>query len=196
MPGAALRPAGTGRVARREPLRPGRFRVSLQVKILIVVLLFVAVPLIVMSWYFLNQTQSVLENSARGEVTNSLDGRVTPPDTGVAEPMGEVPRGANAEIVFTSFELLERGGASAVQGRADLSAYLSWLHKDEAYESLFFLDAQGRTVAGTKPVDLEPWARERLPRSVTGRAGEPRTQPATALTPLAFAERLAAPAMR
>lgn len=173
MLGGRIRPAGTGRLARRDILRPRRFIFSLQAKILVVVLLCVVVPLLVMGAYLLEQTQNALEAKARESLTHHLYARTASVTEWMKNRLDEPSRWSTSFIAFDALEARADGRPNAARLGAELEAYLKDVHQRyrHLYESLFVVDLSGAVVVGTRPEVLERWAAVSLPRQPVAAEG-------------------------
>ncbi len=199
MLGGGIRPAGTGRLARRDILRPRRFIFSLQAKILVVVLLCVAVPLLLMGAYLLDQTQAALEAKAKESLIRHLYARASEVSEWMKNRLDEPARWSTSFIAYDALEARTDGRPSAPRLRAELQAYLDDVHSryEQLYESLFVVDLDGAVVVGSRKEALEDWAAAVLPRKPSDaeatRGGDAGKQ--GVLTPLARSERLGRPTL-
>jgi diguanylate cyclase (GGDEF)-like protein len=166
MLGGSVRPAGTGRLARREILRPRRFIFSLQAKILVVVLLCVAVPLLLMGAYLLDQTQAALEAKAKESLFRHLFARASEITEWMKDRLDEPARWSTTFIAYDALEARADGKPNAPRLRGELQAYLDDVHSryEQLYESLFVVDLEGQVVVGSRKEVLEDWAVASLPR--------------------------------
>ncbi len=184
MPGAPLRPMGTGRVARE--LSGRRVRFSLQTRILLVVLVCVVVPLLLMGAYLLEQTEAVLGAKARETVANHLHRRADALDAWVQERMREASSWSGSFIVYEGVESLQRPGGDDARDRQDITGYLEFvLGHYQVYESLFVVDLAGRVLASTRDEELDPWALDLLRKPM----------PEGTVSPLRRSGRLSRPTM-
>ena len=199
MLGGSVRPAGTGRVARRDILRPRRFIFSLQAKILIVVLLCVAVPLLLMGAYLLAQTQTALEAKAKESLIRHLYTRASEVSEWMKSRLDEPSRWSTTFIAYDALEARADGKPSAPRLRGELQAYLDDVHSryEQLYVSLFVVDLDGQVVVGSRKEALEDWAVEKLPRKPSGAeaAREEDAGKRGVLTPMRQTDRLERPTL-
>jgi HAMP domain-containing protein len=199
MLGGSVRPAGTGRLARRDILRPRRFIFSLQAKILVVVLLCVAVPLLLMGAYLLDQTQAALEAKAKESLFRHLFARASEITEWMKDRLDEPARWSTTFIAYDALEARADGKPNAPRLRSELQAYLDDVHSryEQLYESLFVVDLEGQVVVGSRKEVLEDWAIASLPRKPAD-AEATRAQDAGkpgVLTPMRPSERLGRPTL-
>ena len=148
-----------------------QLRLSLQAKILLVVLACVVVPLLLMGGYLLNQNQEVLGHRVQETLSNHLFRETTELDDWLEQRLREAGRWSASFVVYEGVESLSRPGSERV--REDLRDYLvSVLGHYRVYESLFIVDLRGEVVAATREERLEEWARDLLePGGLQERAG-------------------------
>jgi diguanylate cyclase (GGDEF)-like protein len=137
---------------------PRHRRVSLQAKLLVVVLLCVVVPVLTMGAYLLRRNEEVLREKMAETLTNHLLRKDAALEGWLDERMREAARWAASFVVYEAMAALERPGAD--RERENLNAYLSsLLGHYPVYESLFIVNTEGTVVASTREERLEDWAR-------------------------------------
>jgi diguanylate cyclase (GGDEF)-like protein len=152
-----------------QPSRRPR-RVSLQAKLLVVVLLCVVVPVLTMGAYLLQANEEVLREKMAETLTNHLLRADTTLEAWFDERLREAARWSASFVVYEAMAALERPGAD--RERENLNAYLTSLRGHyRVYESLFIVSPQGDVLAGTRDERLEEWARPRIAEGAgTGQA--------------------------
>jgi diguanylate cyclase (GGDEF)-like protein len=163
-------------------------RLSLQAKILLVVIVCVAIPLLLMSVYLLDRNEEVLGDRVRETLSNHLFRKTTELDDWFNQRLREASRWSASFVVYEGVESLSRPGANVERVRQDLRDYLdSVLGHYRVYESLFVVDLKGDVIAATREERLEEWGRGFLVKGVQERAG--------GLTPLRRSEYLGRPTL-
>jgi diguanylate cyclase (GGDEF)-like protein len=199
MLGGSVRPVGTGRLARRDILRPRRFIFSLKAKILVVVLLCVAVPLLLMGAYLLAQTQEALEAKAQESLIRHLYARAGEVTEWMKDRLDEPARWSTSFIAYDALEARADGRPNAARLRGELQAYLDDVHSryEHLYESLFVVDLDGQVVVGSRKEILEDWVIASLPRKPSGAEAAQGDDAGKrgVLTPMRAADRLARPTL-
>jgi diguanylate cyclase (GGDEF)-like protein len=133
-------------------------RISLQAKLLGVVLLCVVVPVLSMGAYLLRRNEEVLREKMSETLTNHLLRRDASLEAWFDERLREAARWSASFVVYEAMAGLERPGGE--RERENLDAYLgSLLGHYPVYESLFIVNPQGVVVASTREEQLEDWAR-------------------------------------
>ncbi len=154
---------------------------SLQTKILAVVSLGVAVPLLFGGWYLLRSHHELLAAKAQEDVSNQLFRRANEADDWFTERQREVQRWASSFVVVEGVEALRRGSGDPAAARRDLVTYVdSVIAHYRGYESLFVTDPSGRVLAATREERLDPAEIEALdagPGPNRGRVGPIRRSP-------------------
>jgi diguanylate cyclase (GGDEF)-like protein len=133
-----------------------RFRMSLQAKILLVVLLCVVVPLLLTGFYLLSLNQEVLGDRVRESLSNHLFRKTTELDDWLGQRLREAARWSASFVVYEGIESLSKPGADHERVRRDLRDYLvELLGHYQVYESLFIVDLKGTVLAATREEHLE-----------------------------------------
>ncbi len=169
---------------------PRPYRVSLQAKILLVVLLCTGIPVLVMGAYLLQLNERILGDKVREALTNSLFRKASDLEGWFEERRNETQSWTTSYVVYEGVETAARGRdperARAVRELAD---YLeSVLGHHRVYESLYFVDRSGQVLAGTRDERLEEWGTAEVARETT----EPA---ASVLSPIYTSEWLGRPTM-
>ncbi|HEY3120613.1 MAG TPA: diguanylate cyclase [Vicinamibacteria bacterium] len=164
------------------------FRVTLQTKILAVVLASVGVPVLAMGGYLLRWNGEILREKVRDAVSNQLFRRSSEIDEWMRQRVNEVTRWSASFVVYEGIEAIAHRSAEAGSARRDLKSYLeSVLRHYSVYESLFVTDLRGEVLASTREEKLEGWARDLLSREASTHAG--------LITPLRASEHLGRPTL-
>jgi diguanylate cyclase (GGDEF)-like protein len=141
----------------RGPAARLPFRISLQTKLLSVVLLCVVVPLFTLGAYLLRRNEDLLRQRAAEGLANHLVRTDSEISRWTAERVQEAVRFSASFVVYESLDALQRP-ESAERARRDLAAYLeSLLGHNRVYESLAIVDRQGKVIAATRDERLEEW---------------------------------------
>jgi diguanylate cyclase (GGDEF)-like protein len=137
---------------------PRRFRISLQAKLLALVLFCVAVPLLGLGGYLLKRNRETLRDKVHEAITNQLFRKSTELQDWADQRLREASSWSSSFVVFEGVEALSRPGADRERARRDLVDYLlSVLGHYRVYESLFVVDLGGQVLAGTREERLEDW---------------------------------------
>jgi diguanylate cyclase (GGDEF)-like protein len=136
------------------------YRVSLQAKILLVVLLCTGIPVLVMGVYMLQLNERILGDKVREALTNALFRKASDLQNWFEERRNETQSWTTSYVVYEGVETAARGrGADRARAVRELTDYLeSVLGHHRVYESLFFVDRSGQVLAGTRDERLEEWA--------------------------------------
>jgi diguanylate cyclase (GGDEF)-like protein len=141
-----------------EPVPSRRRRISLQAKLLVVVLLCVVVPVLTMGAYLLRRNEEVLREKMAETLANHLLRKDATLEAWFDERLREAARWSASFVVYEAMAALERPGSD--RERENLKAYMgSLLGHYPVYESLFIVNPQGEVVASTREERLEDWAR-------------------------------------
>jgi diguanylate cyclase (GGDEF)-like protein len=135
-----------------------RVRVSLQAKLLALVLFCVVVPLLSLGGYLLRRNEDTLRDKVHEALTNQLYRKATQIQDWADQRLREAASWSSSFVVFEGTETLTRGGPDRDRARRDVSDYLlSVLGHYRVYESLFVVDLAGQVLAGTREEHLEDW---------------------------------------
>lgn len=142
------------------PVTARRVRVSLQAKLLTLVLFCVVVPLLSLGGYLLNRNQETLRDKVHEAITNQLFRKSTQLQDWANQRLRDASSWSSSIVVFEGTETLARGGPDGERARRDIVDYLlSVLGHYRVYESLFVVDLTGHQVlAGTTEEQLDDWA--------------------------------------
>jgi diguanylate cyclase (GGDEF)-like protein len=133
------------------------FRISLQTKLLGVILLCALVPVLGMAVYLLRVNQKTLGEKAAERLGSHLLRKGVEIDLWMGERLKEAARWSASFVVYEGLESLRGPGASP-RVQKDLVDYLmSLLGHYRVYESLFIVDPQGTVLAATRDERLEDW---------------------------------------
>ena len=133
------------------------FRVSLQAKLLAVILSCALVPVLSMAAYLLRLNQRTLQEKASETLGSHLIRKEAALDLWMGERLKEAARWSASFVVYEGLESLSGPGA-APRVQTDLFEYLaSLLGHYQVYESLFIVDPQGTVLAATRDERLEDW---------------------------------------
>jgi diguanylate cyclase (GGDEF)-like protein len=137
---------------------PRSFRISLQAKLLGLVLFCVAVPLLWLGWYLFQRNHDTLQDKVHEALTNQLFRKSAALQEWAEQRLHETSAWSSSSVAFESVEMLSRPGADRERVRRDLVDYLhSVLGHYRVYESLFVMDVSGQVLAGTREEHLEDW---------------------------------------
>ncbi len=136
------------------------YRVSLQAKILLVVLLCTGIPVAVMGAYLLQLNERIVGDKVREAMTNALFRKASDLQKWFEERRAETQSWTTSYVVYEGVEATARAqGAERSRWMRDLAQYLeSVLGHHRVYESLFVVDRSGQVLAGTREERLEEWA--------------------------------------
>ncbi|HET7293887.1 MAG TPA: diguanylate cyclase [Vicinamibacteria bacterium] len=148
------------------PAAPRPYRVSLQAKILLVVLLCTGIPVLLMGGYMLQLNERILGDKVRESLTNALFRKASDLQGWFEERRAETQSWTTSYVVYEGVENAARGqGPERSRAVRELSDYLeSVLGHHRVYESLFFVDRSGQVLAGTRDERLEEWATAEVAR--------------------------------
>jgi diguanylate cyclase (GGDEF)-like protein len=133
------------------------FRVSLQAKLLAVILSCALVPVVGMAAYLLRLNQRTLQEKASETLGSHLIRKEAALDLWMGDRLKEAARWSASFVVYEGLESLSGPGA-APRVQTDLFEYLaSLLGHYQVYESLFIVDPQGTVLAATRDERLEDW---------------------------------------
>jgi diguanylate cyclase (GGDEF)-like protein len=154
-------------------LAPRSYRVSLQAKILLVVLACVGIPVFFMGWYLLHLNEKILGDKVREGLTNQLFRKSSDLQDWVGQRLEDVRSWSASFVVFEGVEVLtKKGGEGRERALRDLNEFLaSVLGHNRTYESLFVVDLAGQVLASTHEERLEDWALQRITQKSLGTAG-------------------------
>ena len=137
---------------------PRRLRISLQAKLLALVLFCVAVPLLGLGGYLLKRNQETLRDKVHEALTNQLFRKSSELQGWAEQRLREASSWSSSFVVFEGVEALSRSGPDRERAHRDLVEYLlSVLGHYRVYESLFVVDIAGEVLAGTREERLEDW---------------------------------------
>jgi len=155
-----------------ESLAARLVRVSLQTKILAVVLLCVSVPVLLMGRYLIQRNEEVLGEKVRGALNNQLFRTAGEVDEWMNERVHDASRWSTSFVVFEAVETLSQPQGDAERARRDLKDFLeSVLGHYRSYESLFIVDLSGNILASTREEKLEEWGLRQLNNGGPSRGG-------------------------
>ena len=133
------------------------FRVSLQAKLLAVILLCALVPVLAMAAYLLRLNRRTLQEKAAETLGSHLIRKEAALDLWMADRLKEAARWSASFVVYEGLESL-RGPGAAPRVQSDLVEYLNSLKGHyQVYDSLFIVDQQGAVLAATRDERLEDW---------------------------------------
>jgi diguanylate cyclase (GGDEF)-like protein len=156
----------------QESLAARLLRVSLQTKILAVVLLCVSGPVLLMGRYLIQRNEEVLGDKVRGTVNNQLFRTAGQVDEWLNERVHDASRWSTSFVVFEAVETLSEPRGDAERARRDLKDFLeSVLGHYKSYESLFIVDLAGNILASTREEKLEEWGGKQLHNGGPSRGG-------------------------
>jgi len=136
------------------------YRVSLQAKILLVVMLCTGIPVGLMGYYLLQLNSQILTDKVKESLTNSLFRKASDLQKWLEDRRAETQSWTTSFVVYESFETATHTqSAGRARALADLAQYLeSVLGHHRVYESLFVVDRSGQVLAGTREERLDEWA--------------------------------------
>jgi diguanylate cyclase (GGDEF)-like protein len=147
-----------------EPAAPAprSFRVSLKTKILLFVFVCVAVPLLAMGAYLLQQNEAVLGEKVRETVANHLFRKASELNDWLALRLSEAQRFTTSWAVWQGVDALTGSSQDPARSRRELHDYLRSVLVDfPVYESLFVVDLRGEVLASTRDGEsLDEWGRQ------------------------------------
>ena len=145
-------------------------RVSLQAKLLAVILLCALVPVLGIGAYLMRLNQKTLGEKVSETLDSHLLRKGVELDLWMGERLKEAARWSASFVVYEGLESLS-GPAASPRAQRDLVEYLeSLLGHYRVYESLFIVDPQGTVVAATRDERLEDWMLALLPANPTSTA--------------------------
>lgn len=163
------------------------FRVSLQAKLLAVILLCALIPVLGIGAYLMRLNQKTLGEKVSETLDSHLLRRGAALNIWMGDRLKEAARWSASFVVYEGLHALS-GPAASPRAQADLVEYLeSLLAHYRVYESLFIVDPQGRVVAATREETLEEWALALLPATASSTA--------TIVSPVKMSTRLERPTM-
>ena len=146
------------------------FRVSLQAKLLAVILLCALVPVLGIGAYLIRLNEKTLGEKASESLNSHLLRRGAALNIWMADRLKEAARWSASFVVYEGLESLS-GPAASPRAQRDLVEYLeSLLAHYRVYESLFIVDPQGAVVAATRDEQLEDWMKALLPANPSSTA--------------------------
>ena len=146
------------------------FRVSLQARLLGVILACALVPVLGMAGYLLKLNQRTLREKASEALSSHLLRKGSELDLWMGERLKEAARWSASFVVYEGLESLS-GPAAPPQVQKDLDEYLaSLLGRYQVYESLFIVDPRGTVLAATREERLEDWIMALFPSTATNTA--------------------------
>src|SRR5688572_8988024 len=147
------------------------FRVSLQAKLLAVILLCALVPVLGIGAYLMRLNQQTLGEKVSESLDSHLLRRGAALNMWMGDRLKEAARWSASFVVYEGLHALS-GPAASPRAQRDLVEYLDSLHTHyrDSYESLFIVDPQGRAVAATREEQLEDWALALLPATASSTA--------------------------
>jgi diguanylate cyclase (GGDEF)-like protein len=145
-------------------------RVSLQAKLLAVILLCALVPVLGIGAYLMRLNQKTLGEKVSETLDSHLLRKGVELDLWMGERLKEAARWSASFVVYEGLQSLS-GPAASPRAQRDLVEYLaSLLGHYRVYESLFIVDPQGTVVAATRDEQLEDWMLALLPANSTNTA--------------------------
>jgi diguanylate cyclase (GGDEF)-like protein len=145
-------------------------RVSLQAKLLAVILLCALVPVLGIGAYLMRLNEKTLGEKVSETLDSHLLRKGAELDLWMAERLKEAARWSASFVVYEGLESLS-GPAASKSAQSDLVEYLVSLKGHYlVYESLFIVDPQGKVVAATQEERLEDWMMALLPANSTSTA--------------------------
>ena len=146
------------------------FRVSLQAKLLAVILLCALVPVLGIGAYLMRLNQKTLGEKVSETLDSHLLRKGVELDLWMGERLKEAARWSASFVVYEGLQSLS-GPAASPRAQRDLVEYLeSLLGHYRVYESLFIVDPQGTVVAATRDEQLEEWMLALIPANSTNTA--------------------------
>ena len=144
------------------------FRVSLQAKLLAVILLCALVPVLGIGAYLMRLNQKTLGEKVSETLDSHLLRKGVSLNLWMGERLKEAARWSASFVVYEGLESLS-GPAASPRAQSDLVEYLVSLQGHYlVYESLFIVDPQGTVVAATnKDERLEDWMMALLPATAS-----------------------------
>ena len=145
-------------------------RVSLQAKLLAVILLCALVPVLGIGAYLIRLNEKTLGEKVSETLDSHLLRKGVELDLWMGERLKEAARWSASFVVYEGLQSLS-GPAASPRAQRDLVEYLeSLLGHYRVYESLFIVDPQGKVVAATRDERLEEWMLALLPANSTNTA--------------------------
>ena len=145
-------------------------RVSLQAKLLAVILLCALVPVLAIGAYLMRLNEKTLGEKVSETLDSHLLRKGVELDLWMGERLKEAARWSASFVVYEGLQSLS-GPAASPRAQRDLVEYLeSLLGHYRVYESLFIVDPQGKVVAATRDERLEEWMLALLPANSTNTA--------------------------
>jgi diguanylate cyclase (GGDEF)-like protein len=142
-------------------------RVSLQAKLLAVILLCALVPVLGIGAYLMRLNQKTLGEKVSETLDSHLLRKGVELDLWMGERLKDAARWSASFVVYEGLQSLS-GPAASPRAQRDLVEYLeSLLGHYRVYESLFIVDPQGTVVAATRDERLEEWMLALLPANAT-----------------------------
>jgi diguanylate cyclase (GGDEF)-like protein len=138
--------------------------VSLQAKILVVVLACVGIPVSLMGYYLITLNGRIFTDKVHEGLTNQLFRKASDLEDWVGQRLEDTRSWSASFAVFDGVEILTRPGSEG-RDRAlrDLNEFLEGvLGHNRIYESVFVVDRAGQILATTREERLEDWATARL----------------------------------
>ena len=146
------------------------FRVSLQAKLLAVILFCALVPVLGIGAYLMSLNQKTLGEKVSENLDSHLLRRGAALNIWMGERLKEAARWSASFVVYEGLQALS-GPAASPRAQSDLVEYLaSLIAHYRVYESLFIVDPQGKVVAGTRDETLDDWALSLLPATASSTA--------------------------
>ena len=146
------------------------FRVSLQAKLLAVILVCALGPVLGIGAYLMRLNQDTLGEKVSESLDSHLLRRGAALNLWMGERLKEAARWSASFVVYEGLESLS-GPAASPRAQRDLVEYLeSLLAHYRVYESLFIVDPQGTVVAATRDERLEDWMLALLPANSSSTA--------------------------
>ena len=143
------------------------FRVSLQAKLLAVILLCALAPVLGIGAYLMRLNQKTLGEKVSETLDSHLLRRGAALNIWMGDRLKEAARWSASFVVYEALQSLS-GPAASPRAQRDLVEYLeSLLAHYRVYESLFIVDPQGKVVAATREEQLEDWMAALLPANTT-----------------------------
>jgi diguanylate cyclase (GGDEF)-like protein len=141
------------------------FHLSLQTKVVGLVLLCVFTPLLSVGVYLWKRNEEVLGEKVRGALQNELYRKASDLDDWMGQRLRDASHWAASFVVYEGLESLHRGDGDAARTKGELKQYLESLldlGRYREYQSLFLVTPSGELVAATREEHLDAWAQDLL----------------------------------
>jgi diguanylate cyclase (GGDEF)-like protein len=141
------------------------FHLSLQTRVVAVVLLCVLTPLLSIGVYLWRRNEEMLVEKVRAGLQNQLFRKAGDLDEWMSQRLRDASHWGASFVVYEGIEALSRPGTDTVRTRGELKEYLEsvlGLGRYREYESLFLVDRSGSILAATREERLDSWAKDLL----------------------------------